>query len=70
MESLFAFDQDMDAQKNLYNDNRLIFVPHNFRYLQNFLRLHNVMQVDGVLADLGVSSHQFDVGRKRFFYKV
>lgn len=63
---LFAFDQDADAQKNVPDDERIIFVPHNFRHLQRFLRLHKVQQVDGVLADLGVSSHQFDEGDRGF----
>jgi 16S rRNA (cytosine1402-N4)-methyltransferase len=63
---LFAFDQDADAQKNLPDDERIVFIPHNFRHLQRFLRLHKVSEVDGVLADLGVSSHQFDEGDRGF----
>ena len=63
---LIAFDQDEDAFKNLPDDNRLIFVPHNFRHLQRFLRLHKIPKVNGILADLGVSSHQFDVAGRGF----
>lgn len=63
---LFAFDQDPDAAKNLVQDERLVFVPHNFKYVQKFLRLHGVTEVDGLLADLGVSSHQFDEGERGF----
>jgi 16S rRNA (cytosine1402-N4)-methyltransferase len=57
---LYGFDQDADARKNSLPDERFVFIPHNFRHLQRFLRLHNVTVVDGILADLGVSSHQFD----------
>lgn len=63
---LIAFDQDEDAQRNLINDARFLFVPHNFKYLQKFLRLYKIEKVDGVLADLGVSSHQFDEGSRGF----
>lgn len=63
---LIAFDQDADAQKNVPEDDRVLFIAQNFRHLQRFLRLHQIGKVDGVLADLGVSSHQFDVGERGF----
>ncbi len=57
---LIAFDQDEDAVANAINDPRFILVRQNFRFLKNFLRLHNAIPVDGILADLGISSHQID----------
>lgn len=63
---LFAFDQDADARRNLPDDPRLVFVPHNFRHLQRFLRLHKTSVVDGIMADLGVSSHQFNEASRGF----
>lgn len=63
---LIAFDQDEDARANLPEDDRLVFVPQNFRYLKRFLRLEGFDQVDGILADLGVSSHQFDTAGRGF----
>lgn len=63
---LFAFDQDEDAQKNAIKDPRFTLMPHNFRHLKNYLRLYGVNKVDGILGDLGVSSHQFDEASRGF----
>ena len=63
---LLAFDQDEDAAGNKINDERFIFIDQNFRYLKNFCRLHNAIPVDGILADLGVSSYQFDQAERGF----
>lgn len=63
---LLVFDQDPDTKKNVPDDPRVIFVPTNFSYLKNFARLHGFMDADGILADLGVSSYQFDQGEKGF----
>lgn len=63
---LLAFDQDADARVNAIDDPRFTLIGENFRYLKNYLRLYGVKQVDGVLADLGVSSHQFDTAERGF----
>ena len=66
---LFAFDQDEDAAANALNDKRLFFIRHNFRYIKNFLNYYGVNQVDAVFADLGVSSHDFDVPDRGFSFR-
>ncbi len=66
---LFSFDQDEDAERNIVDDKRFTFVRSNFRYLHNFLRYHDVEEVDAVLADLGVSSHHFDDSERGFSFR-
>lgn len=66
---VICFDQDEDARQNLPEDERVIFVQHNFRYLKYFLRYLKEGQVDGILADIGVSSHEFDEGGRGFSYR-
>ena len=63
---LFGFDQDADAHANALDDSRFTLIPENFRHARNFLRLNGVRRIDGLLADLGVSSHQFDEGARGF----
>lgn len=63
---LFAFDQDLDALANAIDDSRFVLISENFRYVKRFLRFHGVKKVDGILADFGVSSHQFDVAERGF----
>lgn len=63
---LYAFDQDPDAQANVVDDPRLTLIPENFRYISRFLRFYKVTKVDGILADFGVSSHQFDEASRGF----
>lgn len=63
---LFAFDQDEDALANALPDERFVLINENFRFIKRFLRFHNIKGVDGILADLGVSSHQFDVPERGF----
>ena len=66
---LFGFDQDADVAPNILSDNRFVFVRGNFRYLSNFMQYHGVESVDGILADLGVSSHHFDEGERGFSFR-
>jgi 16S rRNA (cytosine1402-N4)-methyltransferase len=63
---LFAFDQDLDALTNALDDDRFTLINENFRFIKRFLRFHGIKHVDGILADLGVSSHQFDVAERGF----
>ena len=63
---LYAFDQDEDAAANVFEDERFTFIPQNFKYFKNFIQLYHGGKIDGVIADLGVSSHQFDTPEKGF----
>ena len=66
---LYGFDQDADAERNIMNDPRFTFVRSNFRYLKNWMRYYGVEQIDGLLADLGVSSHHFDDEERGFSFR-
>ena len=66
---LIAFDQDKDSKMNLINDNRLLLINENFMYLKKFLKLNNILKVDGILADFGISSHQIDKPDRGFSYR-
>lgn len=66
---LYSFDQDEDAEQNIIKDKRFTFVRSNFRYIKNWMRYYGVEQVDGILADLGVSSHHFDAQERGFSFR-
>ena len=66
---LYGFDQDVDAQANILDDPRFKLIPQNFRHLKKYLRLEGIRKVDGILADLGVSSHQFDEAERGFSFR-
>lgn len=66
---LYSFDQDEDAEQNIINDKRFTFVRSNFRYIKNWMRYYGIDQVDGILADLGVSSHHFDAQERGFSFR-
>jgi len=67
---LFAFDQDKDASKSLPDNNRFFFILGNFRFLKNYMVYYRISKIDGLLADLGVSSHQFDLAERGFTYRI
>ncbi|MCE5226202.1 MAG: 16S rRNA (cytosine(1402)-N(4))-methyltransferase RsmH [Porphyromonadaceae bacterium] len=67
--TLYGFDQDADAEQNIIGDDRFVFVRSNFRYLSNFMRYHGETAIDGLLADLGVSSHHFDDKDRGFSFR-
>lgn len=66
---LYSFDQDEDAEQNIIKDKRFTFVRSNFRYIKNWMRYYGIEQVDGILADLGVSSHHFDAQERGFSFR-